>query len=278
MLSSTGFSSCRGGAFLKFVVFLFIFCAVITAAWIFFLPMILSSTLTKRTGFEVKVERLSMNPFAASVDLEGLSINNPHTFPRPEYLEVRSFRARAPFKTLFSDRPEFEYVKLDAPHVTFVRNTDGTLNANLFYDRLLPTEKPAEDVPAPDKKKPTGTPKPSKPQPAPAKTTRFLIHHLELRVDKITWDDQYSRNPSTRDFDVHLYQVLDEVTDAKQLLTPAMMRAVAPIATAISGLIPGDLGQVFGAAAGGPMMRDANKKAPDVSLPAADTLEESRKP
>ncbi|HEU5079323.1 MAG TPA: hypothetical protein VFT72_08915 [Opitutaceae bacterium] len=251
---------------------------MITAAWIFFLPMILSSTLTKRTGFEVKVERLSMNPFAASVDLEGLSISNPHTFPRPDYVEVRSFQARAPFKTLFGDRPEFDYVKLDAPHVTFVRNTDGTLNANLFYDRLFPSEKPDSDEPTPEKRKPTASPKSPRSQPAAPRNTRFLIHHLELRVDKITWDDQYSRNPSTRNFDVHLYQVLEEVTDAKQLLTPAMMRAVAPVATAISGLIPGDLGQVFGAAAGGPMMREANKKAPDVASPEADTLEESRKP
>jgi hypothetical protein len=277
MLSSSGFSSCRGGAFLKLVLFLFIFCGVITAAWIFFLPMVLSSTLTKRTGFEVKVERLALNPFAASVSIEGLSISNPHTYPRPDYVDVRTFEARAPFRTLFSDRPEFDYVKLDAPRVTFVRNTDGTLNANLFYDRLFPSAKPAADEGEKGRRK---SPAPARPQPdpAPQRKMRFLIHHLELRVDKITWDDQYSRNPSTRDFDVHLYQVLEEVTDAKQLLTPAMLRAVAPVATAISGLIPGDLGNVFGAAAGGSLMRDANKKAPESVSAIADTLEESRKP
>jgi hypothetical protein len=279
MYYSPRFSSCRGGALLKVLVFVIIFCGVITAAWIFFLPMILSSTLTKRTGFDVQVQRLTLNPFVAEVDLEGLVIHNPHTFPRPDYVTVQLFKARAPFKTLFSDRPEFDYVKVDVPHVTFVRNTDGTLNATLFYDRLFPSDHPSSDeTPSSAAPAPKASTQKKVAASAIPKKTRFLIHRLELKVDHITWDDQYSRTPSTREFNVGINQVYDDVTDAEQLLNPATLRAVSPAAAAISGLIPGELGQVFRAAAGGASQRDSMPQFSEPAKTMVDTLEESRKP
>ncbi len=281
MYSSTGFPNCRGGAISKLLIFLVIFAAVITASWIFFLPMILTSTLTKRTGFDVKVEKLILNPFVAEVDLEGLVVSNPSTFARPDYLKVQRFQARAPFKTLFSDRPEFDYVLVDISQITFVRNTDGTLNAGLFYDRLFPADRPPPDVDADGKKikKPSPTPAPLvKALPAPVRTSPFLIHRLELKVAQVAFDDQSAKKPVTKTFNVAISQVFQDVTDAKQLFTPAVMRTVAPAATAISGLIPGELGQVFGAAAGTPTTHDAAGKPSDNLKTMVDTLEESRKP
>lgn len=283
MQSLTGLQSRRGGAFFKLLVFLVLLVGVVTAAWIFFMPMILTSTLTKRTGFNVTVERLVMNPFSSSVSVHGLAVDNPHTFPRPEYVQVRSFEARAPLSTLFSDRPEFDFVSIDVGHMTFVRNTDGTVNATLFYDRLFPSEK-LEDA---DKSKTPGknVQKPGKPD---AKTESkaspdkpkmaFLIRRLELKVDAVTVVDRFGRNPYSREFKLGIDQFYINVTDAKQLFTPAMVRSVAPAATTIAALIPGDLGKILAAAAGGAAPRDAVRRSADPMKSIVDTLEESRKP
>jgi len=271
----------RGGAISKLLIFLVIFAAVITACWIFFLPMILTSTLSKRTGFDVKVEKLTFNPFVSEVNVQGLVVSNPSSFPRPEYLRVENFQARAPFKTLFSDRPEFDYVLVDITHITFIRNTDGTLNAGLFYDRLFPPDRlPEFDENGKKIKRPSPAPTPAvKPLAAPiARPMPFLIHRLELKVSQLSWNDESVKPPIRKSFRVGIDQTFQDVTDAKQLFTAPVMRTIAPAATAIGGLIPGELGQVFGAAAGTPASRDAAGKTGDNLKTMVDTLEESKKP
>lgn len=274
--------SSRGGAVFKLLVFVVLSLGVLTAAWIFFMPMILTSTLTKRTGFSVKVDRLIMNPFSWSVDMQGLVVANPHTFPRPDYVQVRSFQARAPMATLLGEQAEFDYVHLDISRMAFVRSVDGTLNAALFYERLFPSEKPAGED---DKSKSSKSAKPVKKtepkdesEAKPVKKMVFFIHKLELKIDEVVVEDHLGRNPTSRTFNVGIDQMFLNVSDAKQLLTPAMMRCMAPAATTIGALIPGDLGKILSAAAGSPVSRDPLKRPTDPMKSIVDTLEESRKP
>lgn len=279
-MQSSRLSSRRGGAFLKLLVFLVIFGGVITAAWIFFMPMLLTSTLEKRTGFGVKVERLAFNPFGAAVDVSGLVISNPATFPRPDYVQVRAFQARAPVRTLFGARPEFDWVRIDISNITFVRTTDRTLNATLFYDRLFPVEKPAAETedaagkaPKPAHKDKAATPPPEPVRPR-QKPMEFLIRRLELKVDKITIDDRATRDQPVREFNLAVDQSFENVTGTKQLMTPALLKAISPVGTAIGGLIPGDMGRVLSAAS-----ETGSRPAPKDELKSiTDTLEESRKP
>lgn len=138
----------RGGTLIKLLVFLVVFSCVVAAAWVYFLPVVLTSALQKHTGFRVKVTQLGFNPFTAKVDLTGLLISNPVGFPRPDFIEVTSFNANAQMKTLFSDNPVFDYARLEVAYVALVRDADGVLNAQLFNDRLNPpprSDKDAED-------------------------------------------------------------------------------------------------------------------------------------
>jgi hypothetical protein len=126
----------RGRTLFKLLLFLIIFGGVLSAAWIYFLPTILTSALQKRTGFGVKVTELWLNPFNAKVDLKGLIITNPAGFPRQDFIDVSSFNANAKLATLFSDKPEFDYAYIEVACVTFVRDADGVVNARLFNDRM----------------------------------------------------------------------------------------------------------------------------------------------
>jgi len=124
----------HGFTLVKLLVFLIIFGAVLTVAWVYFLPTILTSALQKRTGFGVTVTELRFNPFNAKVDLSGLIITNPEGFPRQDFIEVRSFNANAKLKTLFSDRPVFDYAWVEVACVTFVRDAHGVINARVFLE------------------------------------------------------------------------------------------------------------------------------------------------
>jgi len=274
--------SVRGGAVFKLLVFVVLSLGVLTAAWIFFMPMILTSTLSKRTGFEVKIERLVLNPFSWSVDIRGLVVNNPHTFPRPDYVQVRSFQAKAPLETLLGEQANFDYVRLDISRMAFVRSVDGTLNATLFYDRLFPAEKlPGEDEKGKSSKSGDKSSKKadSKPEPEPVKKRMaFFIQRLEVKMDEVLVEDHFGRNPTSRTFNLGVDQMFLNVSNAKQLLTPSMVRCMAPAATTIGALIPGDLGRILTETAGPPVPRDPLKRPADPMKTIVDTLEESRKP
>lgn len=134
--SSTPAGSAAGYTFLKLLVFVIIFGCVVMAAWVHFLPHVLTSTLQKRTRFGVKVTELKMNPFTAQVEMTGFVLTNPESFPRPDFIEVSSFSAKGNLASFFSERPEFEYARIDVASVALVRDSSGVLNAQLFGERL----------------------------------------------------------------------------------------------------------------------------------------------
>lgn len=125
-----------GFTFVKLLLFIVIFVCVISAAWVYFLPVVLASALQKNTGFGVKVTEMSFNPFTARVELSGLVLTNPESFPKREFLEVTSFSANGRLATFFSSRPEFDYARIDVAYVALVRDSSGVLNAQLFNTRL----------------------------------------------------------------------------------------------------------------------------------------------
>jgi len=280
--SRRSFSDRRGGALFKLIAFLFLFGGVLTAAWIFFLPPLLTSVLSKRTGFGVKVTQLALNPFTSRVDLEGLLVSNPSTYPRTEFVEVRSFHADAILSSLLSDRPVLTYAKIDVAHIALIKSTDGTTNRDLFQDRLFgPKEKPDDD----EVKNASGKPAPKKPvrdkdapiATAPAK--QFLIRRLELKIDKLILADYSGRKVTSKEVNLGFEHTYENVTDAKQLLTPIGVKGLSSVGAAISGLIPGDLGKVMGAATkSGESLKEPAKKAGESIRSMIDALEQTPKP
>ena len=45
--------------------------------WIALLPSLVASTVRARTGFAVRVDKLSVNPFTANACMSGLVLRNP---------------------------------------------------------------------------------------------------------------------------------------------------------------------------------------------------------
>lgn len=256
-----GLRSSQGGALAKLLIFLVVVCAFVALGWMLFLPQIVSSQLRKRTGFDATIQRLSVNPVTGTVEMRGFVLTNPPTFPVGDFVELREFRANAEASTLFSDQPVFDRMLIAAATITLVKREDGRTNAEAFQDNFEDYERKALV--------------------AKSQSQRgVLIRELELRVDKLVIIDHSVRVPTRREFTLKLHQTYTDVTSIEQLLAPAALRQLAPVAVAIGGLLPGDLGKLFKEAgnSGSGLLQEAGRKAGERVKGFFDALEESKKP
>ena len=257
-------SSTRGGALFKLLVVLAVLFAAGALAWMLFLPAIVTAQLRSRTGFDATVQSLAVNPFTGRVELRGLVITNPPTFPEHEFMEVREFSANAEVFSLLSDRPVFTTLVLDVASVTLVLRPGGQTNATAFQHHL------ASDG--------AGTPSP------PSPPHHFLIRHLTLRADRLVIVDHSGPQPASHEYHLGLNQSYTDVTDVRQLLSPAALQSLAPVGLALKGLVPGELGDAIGDAmkgatkAGAGFFKTVGHKAGEKVKGFFDALEESRKP
>lgn len=282
----SGGGKCRGGALLKLIVFLIILGGVLTAAWILFLPAILTSTLQKRTGFDVKVKRLIYNPFTSRVEMDGLVVSNPLGFPRGDFITVESFYADMDIQSILDKRPVINYMKIHVSNLGLVRNSQGTLNAKLFYDRLVEdrsvdkddgkrkdSDKKSDSTKDKDKRK-----EPEK-APAPVHMGQYLITELEVKFDHCVVLDYAKRPPMSKEYNLNISQKYEGVITTKQLLQPLAMKSLSSVGSAIEGLIPGSLGRAVGQMTqpGSDIFAQNPKKAGDPLQNLIDALEESQK-
>lgn len=214
----------RGGCAVKLLVLAVLVAVLAAAAWVILLPRVVVSAVRSQTGFELKVDHLRVNPFAGTVSIRGLVLENPSDWPVRDFLELRAFRTEVRLRSLWGDRFEAEEVVLDVARVTLVRNRLGTLNAINFKDGL------AAGAPAPAEAKPA--PPAGGKQPAP----QFLIRRLSVRLDRITYADHSGRQPVVRDYPVAINREMTDVDSVAKLISPLYSANVAVVTEALGGM------------------------------------------
>jgi hypothetical protein len=261
----------RGGILFKLLVFIAVVFAFAALAWMLFLPALVTARLRSQTGFDVKVDSLAANPFSGRVAVRGLVINNPPVFPATDFIAMPTFEAEVEAATLFSgDQLIVDRMKLHFAKITLVRRAGGESNAEVFQKNLggVATAKPAK-----------GSPPPASASTPPRK---FLIRNLTLRCDDLVVANYAGAKPVVRDYHLGIDQTYRDVTDAKQLLVPAVMKplAAANLDLRLDMLVPGDFGKALGNAAksGTDFLKQAGKKASDTVKGLWEKLEDSRKP
>jgi hypothetical protein len=259
----------RGGIFFNLLVFLVVVAAFAALAWMLFLPAVVTAQLRARTGFDVSLRSLAVNPFAGTIALRGLVLANPAGFPRRDFLELREFRADADLGTLFSDRMVFDSMTIDVAALTLVTRADGATNAAALQRNLRPPASPGG---------PSG-------RQAPARAGRpFLIRRLTLRFDRLVVANFAGSRPEVHEFDLALDHTYPNVTDVRSLFPPDARQQLAPLGAAIEGLASGDVGRALGDAAraaaqsAGALLHEAGQKTGEKVKGLFDGLEESKKP
>ncbi|MCF7687466.1 MAG: hypothetical protein K9M98_00465 [Cephaloticoccus sp.] len=250
----------RGGILIKCMVLLAAFLACGALAWMLVLPYAMTAWMQNRTGFDVTVDALMINPISGRLTARGLVVSNPPTFPQSEFLRIREFSAAAEVWSLFTAEPKFNTVKLDIELVALVKRADGRSNAEVFRVYL------AE----------------SAGRPAPITTTRgkgFLIQNLELRFDRLLLADYTGPRKQVREYPLKLDRTFNNVRDAKQLMLPASLDQIFDLGGAVGSLLPEEIGRMLDKAmhSGGALFEHVTQ--PNKAFNRfSDTLEESKKP
>jgi hypothetical protein len=254
----------RGGAVFKLLIFLaVVFCAA-ALAWMLLLPTLLITQLRQRTGFEASVQSLAANPFTGTIEIRGLIVTNPPTFPVTDFLELRSFSANARIFSLFSDRPVFTSVVVDAARVTIVKREGAVTNVSALSGNFSNPEQP--------------------PLPPNRARKEFLIERLIVRIEEVVIADHSGRVPDVQTYRLSLNQSYANVTGVKQLFTPSTLQGLLPFGSALNGFLPGAVGQALGevvhdaARTGGKMLKRAGQTTGEKINGYFDALEESKKP
>ena len=259
------FSGEQGGIGFKLIVALAVMFAALALAWMLFLPVVLTSQLRQRTGFEATVQSLSINPFTGTVRLRGLVVTNPPTFPVRDFIEIREFQSDLEVFSLLSNQIVFKSVMLDVPSVTLVKREGGS-NAEAIQRHLAEADE--------------GKPAPPSAQPP----RRFLVRHLTVKLERVVIADYTGRTPVNHEYHLGLNQSYTNVTGVKQLLAPAALQSLAPVAAVLGDLLPGNVGNMLNEAAkdaakgGTSLLKSLGHKVGEKAKGYFDALEESRKP
>ena len=272
MQTPIGLRSRRGGIFSKLLVLLAALFALGALAWMLLLPEVVTGQIRSRTGFAAEVASLSCNPFTGQLTMRGLVLTNPATFPTGDFVELREFRTVADVWSLFTDRLVLDELVLDIRQVALVRRADGRSNAEVFEQNLGLIADPSTP------------PTSAAPMAPPAR--KFMIRRLALRFDQLVLTDYSGPKPEVRELNLALDQHYENLTDAKQLLVPDVLRRVSAenLGPALGRLVPGDFGRMLGdtardaAKSGEGLLQDAGAKAADLLREVREKLEESKKP
>ena len=270
----------RGGILAGLLLFLAAGLALAALAWMLLLPVVVTTRIRSRTGFDASFSSLMVNPFSGRVVAKGFVLANPPTFPRREFLQVREFEIDGDLLTLFSDKPVVRRLRLDIALVALVKRSDGRTNTQVFQNYLAgapsgtPYPRTAE----------SGSPVASAPIPAaPLATSKrhpFLIRELQIKVDRFLISDHTGRDPVVHDYALQLDRTFANVTDAQQLLLPASLDQLFTLSAAVGTILPADLTGAIDRAmrSGTDVMRELARQRPVVFQGFTDALEESRKP
>lgn len=220
-------SARHGGFLMKALLVCALLFVVACVAWVVLLPGIVAATIHSRTGFTVKIDKLSVNPFLSVASVSGLVVQNPDGWPEPKFIDIRQFKADIRLWSWLGGKFVANDVVADVAQVTLVKNQKGELNSTVFSNGFS-SQKPA--APA------GGNPPASNP-----KSQGFMIHHLVLKFDKLRYAD-YSRagRPYLKDYDINLDREMTDVDSMAKLISPLTGSALGLMASAFGGMSPKD--------------------------------------
>jgi len=210
------------------------FVVVIAVVWIFFLNPIVTHQIKNRTGFDVKIQKLYVNPFTSTAQIDGLLLTNPTgEFKTLGFVDLTALHADVSLRSLlFGDQMVVNSATLDLPAVTLVRRASGPSNAELFAQRLSGESAPAQQ------------PKPApKPDDKPSKPLNFLIKKFDINLGKVVVaNEPASGEPTSKDYVINYKHSYENITDPKQFITTDLAKSMLGIGSQLTDLIPGKLG------------------------------------
>jgi hypothetical protein len=231
--------------------------AAAAVAWMVFLPRLVERELRQVTGFDVRVQVLTVNPFTGRVVVRGLTALNPPAYPERDFVELTALQTDVNlFSWAFEDHVTIDDLDFDLKKVELVRLHDGKSN---FGECSAAFTGPTAGRPAP-------------------KPVRYLIRHLHVRLEKLVVADYTGSKSQVKTYNLNIDQVYTNVSDPRQLLVPQVVNTLYSFGLHhdISQLLPGDFGVALADAIGG--VSAITSKGKGLLKGVFDKLDHSSKP
>ena len=212
----------RGRAWLKLLVVFALVFSLVAVLWVVLLPSFAVTMIRSRTGFAVKVDKLSVNPFTGRVAIAGLVVKNPAGWPVDDFVELREFRADANLFSFFSRRIVADEVVVDLAKLTLVKNQQGRYNVAAFQEGFAGKEK-------------AGAPPAT--AASPSAKQEFLIKHLVLRFDTLVVADLSGRKPLNKEYSLNLARDMRDVDSVTKIISPITGNALGLVTDALGGIV-----------------------------------------
>ena len=213
----------QGGAGLKLLVLLAALFSFVALAWMVALPRYIEGRVTAETGFPCSVATLMCNPFAGRIQVAGLTVENPVSFPAPGFVRLRRLEGELSLISYFTDQWVMDDLDVDVERLDLVTDWSGRSNAAAFSAALASRPQ-------------TGAPKRS-----------WLVRRLRLRIDTLGVRDGRSGGVA-KEYRLGIDHTFTSISSPAQLLVPSLLRSLGPAetATGFSRWVPGGFGAALG--------------------------------
>jgi hypothetical protein len=205
--------------------------ALVSLAWMVFLPGIVERDLRAATGFDIRVSVLKADPITGHILVMGFTAKNPPVYPTPDFVELRTVKASVNlFSWFFSDQFVINELDIDTKEIALVRQHNGKSNAGDFMAAF----KAAPEAP-------------------PGKHRTYLVKKLHIRLEELYVADYTGLATDKKTYKVNIDQSYTNVTDPRQLLVPNVVRTLYSFGLHhdFAKLLPGDFGQALADTVGG---------------------------
>ena len=176
--------------------------------------------ITQKTGYAVSCDSGKVDALAGRVELVNLKIDNPKELGGGNFLTAPEFIFQADLLSLLSPTIHIRETMLHLSAVSDVKTSQGD-NAQLFSQRLTGAS------PNTKNEAPATTPASNPPQ----KSSKVLIDHLKLQVDKVLLVDNTRGAAKTDSYDLNFSFERSNVTDVeglkRELVTEFIRQGVA---------------------------------------------------
>ncbi len=186
-------------------VFLILLLLAIGVGWamLHFLPTLIEDKVEDMTGFRADFDSLELKLFAGEAILEDASLENPESFPSPEFIAFEKVKVDFAPSTLFRDRIVIRELILDIGEFGYIKTAENETNVLRFLESLRGPEE-SEGSEASDE----------------PEAREFLIERFSLRLRSLKYGDFSRSNPRVHQIETDISLELEDVTDLKQIAGP----------------------------------------------------------
>lgn len=170
-------------------------------------PNFLARQVEKITHFRLSIREPHMRLQAGEVDFQNLTLENPATFPQPDFVDVNQFAVKVRLRSLLTDTIVVDKAALDINKIALVIGKNNKSNATTFVDSLPKSS----DEKATKEKEPATKVKPRK---------KIFVKHLTVKLGTVEIADYSSTVAVKEKAAINYERTFENVDDLQDVVGP----------------------------------------------------------